>query len=717
MGKRISVVLSAAIVGGLLAVVPVSSAMAEPHDCKVSNFPLALGAEGKTFDVTRADGNDDGAEGSFAWAVAQANANPGTDEIVLASGITVAEHEGVEPLTESAIIRGADDTAGFNGPGVVTAGEGQYFEFRQLNLSYDGPDETSLPVLDLQGSCGNWISGVTATGIRGITIRNDGTGVFVIENSRFENNAAPAGHSYGGMIVSDYMKQDPVFIIRDTELVGNEGGIVKILKPMYFSGRSEGGMLLDGAVFRDNVGYDWDSQYGAGTVTIGGLRTEDDPSGPGVLDRPMLSVKRSVFENNYAMHSGGIRVSEVGMTDGFTKEYPVVAISDSSFINNTVTPVENWARMSTDITFAGTGVGDENHALLTAQNSTFVNENSDGSVKDFEDRVVPNIGSTFTGGDVRLSHVTLVGSGLDLGSQRITSTRVTLENSVFDTAALDPVRGAFDDEPGVPAPEFSESHVAYTTAPAAIPAGEGRQVVTPEELALGSITTFEGYTPVLVPADDSVLIDAGAESQILNDQRGQARPVGDAPDLGSVEVTRPTGVAIDGDQKGNAGTELTFTVSRADTVKNSWQGEASVRVSTVDGTAISGTDYTAVDEVLTWEAEDFAPKTVRVQTMKKASSTQSSAEPLTFTLRLSEPSDKTSITKELATGTLLLIDGPVDPIIEPPVTPPVKPPVKPVDPQTHLANTGAASFDPLLGVGALLIAGAVALLVARRRKA
>ena len=713
MGRRMGWVLSAALLGGALTVVPVSMAAAEYPECGAEEFSLELAPTSSSFEVSRADGNENAEPGSYAAAVAQANAHPGIDEIVIGPGVLVTGHEAVEALEESTIIRGVDETSGFSGPGVQTAGIGQYFEFRDLQLRQGEQEEVSTPILDLQGSCGNVLTRVNATGIKGTTIRNDGTSVFVIADSQFVNNAASDGYSYGGVVVSDYMANDPVFTIRNTEFLNNSGGVVKVLKPMYFSGVDNAGMSIVDTVFQGNRGYDWDSQYSAGTVTIGGLRTWENPAGPGTLTRPMLTVERSLFENNYALHSGGIRISELGVDPGFAREIPVMSVTDSSFIDNTVNSVENWATMSTDITFGGYGVGDEEFKQLVATNSTFVNGNLAGDITTEEGRIVPNIGSTVVGGDMELSHVTLVGSGIDLGAFRTGPATVKVQNSVLNTAEIDPVRGDLEAGAGLPAVELQEAHAVYTTEPAAIPAGPGRQIATNEQLALGPAAAFGDSTPVLMPALESVLVDAGTASDVATDQRGQVRPVGGAPDVGSVEVMQPTGVGLGAAQEGKPGAELAFTVTRSDAVLNSWRGVASVRVRSVDETAHAGTDYNAVDEVLTWEANDFAPKTVKVQTNALEKSSVVPAEPLTFALQLSEPGDLTAIENGHAVGTLSA--GPVDPIIDPPVTPPVQPPEPPVSPQTNLARTGADGFGPLLGVGAFLIAGAAALLIARRR--
>lgn len=90
---------------------------------------------------------------------------------------------------------------------------------------------------------------------------------------------------------------------------------------------------------------------------------------------------------------------------------------------------------------------------------------------------------------------------------------------------------------------------------------------------------------------------------------------------------------ISEDQEAVAGESLTFMVSRTDATENPYQGEASVRVSTVDGSAVAGTHYETVDETLKWAAGDTADKPVTVVTNPGAAGSEARA----FSLELSDP--------------------------------------------------------------------------------
>ncbi|MGO2141838.1 MAG: Calx-beta domain-containing protein [Leucobacter sp.] len=116
-------------------------------------------------------------------------------------------------------------------------------------------------------------------------------------------------------------------------------------------------------------------------------------------------------------------------------------------------------------------------------------------------------------------------------------------------------------------------------------------------------------------------------------------------DRGSATVTLKAAVpnatvfSVGDDQRGVAGDLLTFTLSRSDAEVDPWTGEASVRVRTVDGSAVAGEHYEAVDAVVTWAAGDTAEKTVDVVTTRVASGESERA----FTLTLAEPSEHTAL--------------------------------------------------------------------------
>ncbi|KAM9862992.1 Calx-beta domain-containing protein [Leucobacter sp. BZR 635] len=118
--------------------------------------------------------------------------------------------------------------------------------------------------------------------------------------------------------------------------------------------------------------------------------------------------------------------------------------------------------------------------------------------------------------------------------------------------------------------------------------------------------------------------------------------------------------AMGDDQSTKAGGTLTFTVSRADAEVDPWTGEASVRVSTQDGSAVAGTHYEPIAETLVWGAGDSATQSVTVQTAKVTSKDPERS----FTVTLSEPSSSTAVgDPAAAAGTIAYAseEGPIVP--------------------------------------------------------
>ncbi|MDI6022515.1 Calx-beta domain-containing protein [Leucobacter sp. UT-8R-CII-1-4] len=171
----------------------------------------------------------------------------------------------------------------------------------------------------------------------------------------------------------------------------------------------------------------------------------------------------------------------------------------------------------------------------------------------------------------------------------------------------------------------------------------------------------------------------------------------------ALAITYPTPEAtvftVGDDQGGDAGDTLTFTVSRADAAVDPWTGEASVRVTTVDGSAVAGKHYNAIDEVLVWAAGETGDKTVDVVTKKVTSE----SEERTFTLVLSEPSKHAAVDERaeaIATLTYEVASGPG------------------TNTGGQLANTGSSSliWAGALGAAILAIIAGSGLALARRRR-
>ncbi|UTX52582.1 Calx-beta domain-containing protein [Leucobacter aridicollis] len=184
-------------------------------------------------------------------------------------------------------------------------------------------------------------------------------------------------------------------------------------------------------------------------------------------------------------------------------------------------------------------------------------------------------------------------------------------------------------------------------------------------------------------------------------------------------VPNTTVVAFGGDARVASGDALTFTLSRTDAELDPWTGEASVRVRSVDGTAVAGEHFEAVDEVVTWSAGDATNKVVTISTTKMTSDVRERS----LTLTLSEPTAHAVIgDRGSAVGTVTYeketepgVDGGPNPKPGPGDGSTETPDQKPGDPLVH---SGASPLTLGLSAGAAmlaLLAGGALLLMRMRR--
>lgn len=128
--------------------------------------------------------------------------------------------------------------------------------------------------------------------------------------------------------------------------------------------------------------------------------------------------------------------------------------------------------------------------------------------------------------------------------------------------------------------------------------GLGGTTIETSDAMLGDLQDNGGPTRTIKPAPGSPAIDAVTVpvGPGVVDQRGVARPVGPAADLGSVEVSAgsvefdPAAVTVD-EAAGTVDLTLVRTGGR--------DGDATVDIATAAGTATAGADFTAVSETVT----------------------------------------------------------------------------------------------------------------------
>ena len=155
--------------------------------------------------------------------------------------------------------------------------------------------------------------------------------------------------------------------------------------------------------------------------------------------------------------------------------------------------------------------------------------------------------------------------------------------------------------------------------------GQGSATVTnsivriDDPYAIGNIATddpelsllgdFGGFTETMRPLAGSVAIDAGGSpaSPPATDQRGGARVVGSAIDIGAVEVNAgtftidPASLTVD-----EADGTVTLTVTRSD----GSDFVAELEVVTVDGEALAGEDFAELFASLTWADGELGDKEI-----------------------------------------------------------------------------------------------------------
>ena len=185
------------------------------------------------------------------------------------------------------------------------------------------------------------------------------------------------------------------------------------------------------------------------------------------------------------------------------------------------------------------------------------------------------------------------------------------------------------------------------------------------------LTTTDGFDVVKYSADDALpdWIALDSASGVLTgtppaaaDSWFTVRGVDDEGNEVSqrfnivVENATSTYLDIESDRTGTAGEDIVFTVTRSADADTGYTGAAFVKFMTVDGTAKSGEHYKYHANYVEWEADDFEPKTVTVETFATAP-----GEPdREFELQLysADPQDLAVIgSGEVAVGTITSVEA------------------------------------------------------------
>lgn len=690
--------------------------------CAGVSFPLALEASSKSYLVTKDDDSED--EGSLRWAFAQANEHPGIDEVVVAADLVVRSTGDIE-VNGAIVLRGenaaseitnvSDDAALF-----LDYNADEEFPFFASNIVLSGASDAADPLgLYFRSEvCSVGLHNVTLQGFADYGLLVGDTWpfpLFEIKDSFVTGNRT-SGHGYGdGAITLENEGIAGDIRIINTEFRDNEVTAFNVYADLDSSSDLRSTMLVENSRFINNRETSDDERAGALQLSWVSADSLEEEEGLPPIPGPFLTIRDTLFENNAGGLVGAVGIGGLSFSNETSAEATMVSIERSTFDDNVaLTSSPGYNGLASDIQIQSESLDDfPGVTALRVSDSTF---------QSAADSSVPNIHFDEVDGRHVFDHITLVGNGISYRDSVEENASFEFTNSVLSTGTRDPLE--FDDAPmraGVAAkaagedvvPAFSESHMAYTTAPSLVPAGEGRLVGTTADFALGALDASLGLTPVMVPGTGSKLIDAAGPGGSPTDQRGLARPQGAGPDIGAVEVeTQPATIEIGDDQTGNAGDTITFDVTRANATENPWTGEATVKVTTHDGTATAGTDYTGIEETLTWEDGDTTPKTVTVHT----SPGHVGEGNVTFTVTLSDPGTNTTLGDRVtATGTIIRDEdgGTVTP---PKPDPKPKPEPGKTGTKDPLADSGSNAFAGIAVIGALLAAAGGAFLLLRRRR-
>lgn len=493
-----------------------------------------------------------------------------------------------------------------------------------------------------------------------------------VQRSTFENSGGEfAAHtvvssvlqssvSYGGTRITDSMFRN------------NEYAVYNAI-----NGTAGGGpaLVLENSIIEN----DSESVYGQ----VGGIRMT--LTGREEISEPVLQIKNSSISGTRGSLQGGVYL-DYRINPSLVSTEHLVLIDGSTFFNNVGSSFSNdvWLRLT-----AGYEAG------TLVRNSTFVGGGDPAEGND-NIAIMPLTSST----PLTLDHVTMKNSAIQFASSSGSSALTTVRNSVIESPEGVPGVGSRSSS----LPPVTVEHSALSD-PGAIPDVEA---VSAGDIALGELQDNGGPTKTVLPGHDSVLIDAGGDSDLTVDQRGSNRVVGLGSDIGAVEVDGGT-LEMGADVEVSAGESLGFVVTRAGAAEL----PVSATVTLMPGTAKPGTDYTEPTEPITvsWAAGETGQKTVAVPTLESVAGERQLTATLEGPLRGADIGDRVT-----ATGTIIQEEVTVPP--ETGVTPPGEDvPSSPNDTQGDrpLPETGATRGG-WLALGALALVAAGAALTLRRIK-
>lgn len=551
----------------------------------------AMHAEAATFNVTTLA---DGGPGSLRQAVVDANANPGADVIAFDSALTGA----INVTTGQLLVTDSVDVQG-PGPAVLSVvGDNASRVFYLYNPS--ALIDVTISGLTITGG-GSYLGGGIANAGENATLDDvvvTGNGAFIgggVANLYYGNLTVQSsvvtgnGALFGGGIASFYY--GGLVSIVDSEVSGNVASI-------------GGGLALETG-----------SAQIANSVITGNEAAGD---GPGV--------------------GGGIAVYGGGEYYGGT--YPAdVTISDSTIAANSAVTAGGGIGVigSVDLrtertTISGNTAGDGAGIAANLYNGGVDVENSTISGNESAG-LGGGIAVSLYDGPVLIRHSTIAGNstgGTGGGLHVLYGYNTRIESSVI----ADNSAGVADPDVGQTSTDVNID-VTYSLieTPGAANLNDLGGNIFNQDPQLGPLQDNGGPTETHLPASASPVVNAGDPTFVpppATDQRGFARVVGAAIDMGAVEVNpgvitiAPTAASL---------FESNSVVPLQAIRTGGVDGAVSADFQTVDGTAVAPADYTSAAGTVNFASGDATPQPINVTIVDDAL-----VEPAeTFSVQLSNP--------------------------------------------------------------------------------
>ena len=655
-------------------------------DGDAAGVPLATLADADFVVTTGADAGP----GSLRAAVTAANAEGGEHDITFASALTVTLDRPLAITSALSILGlGQDQT-------VITTscgpGSGDTLLSLQLPPTTPHPTVAARDLTLRGGDCelsglsnqtdavGVDLARVTAEWFTGAAIELLGlSGAVTLSRVTVRENS----HNHGSSEAAAHLDGSGSFSVTDSRFVDN--GLPGLLIDGWHE-FTEGGVTVARNVFADTVVPD--RTYVGSCLTV-------DLRVPVVLEKTAATVADNLLDTCVNSEIGGFQfVSRITDTPEPATGAPALEMTGNTLVNITGIPEIDETHGNRVDAIDFTIAGDHRSVV---RNNTVDARHREIQPPHPEEGGPEVAGVVFAVTPVEVSHNTFLGSTVLFETPWLSGEDIFLP-TVFENNVVDAGEHAIRKYHQLD-PKLTEmNNVVSSIAPFNDP--EQTRVATSAEIALGALADHGGLTPTILPQAGSVLIDAGADSALspVADQRGVARPWGNAPDIGSTEV-RGSQVTLSAEVTVTEGETATFTVSRSGNAEIG--ARASVR--TADGSAIAGTDYRGRELLLEWAAGDREPKTVAVETIADdpVRSTRS------FTVELLTPATGTTLGNPASSRGHIVDTG---------VTPPGGDGPSPgADrPGGPLPGLGGSASGPALWVGAFLLLGGAAALLSRR---